>query len=170
MKRFRVNNLTVAVDRAAAGGLQACGAVHSCPVGPASVGCAITFDCPGNSILCRDNTLVGCGRATINCDFFTNNCLLTGNCGFATGGCGLNFSTLRPTDLTDVIRTMDPVDRGNLIAEMKVDLAAAIEQLEVAEKETAVLTQPQSLEEVNELEGNLRKALDEVKAMKKKFG
>lgn len=128
------------------------------------------LQCPANSPLCRGNTLIGCGRGTINCDFFTNDCILTGNCDFATGGCGLNFSTLRPTDLTDVIRTIDPVDRGKLIAEMKVDLAAAIEQLEVAEKETAVLTQPQSLEEINELEGNLEKALDEVKVMKKKFG
>ena len=169
MQRFRVNDLTVALDRANAE-RQACGVNFSCPGGPAGSFCALTNNCPAFTIDCRNITVVGCRFGTIDCNFFTNDCIVTRDCGFATGGCGLNFSTLQPTDITRLIQTTDPVERVELISTLKADLGSAIEQLEIAEKQSEALAQPQTFEQAEQLERRLESALDEVKQMKKKLG
>ena len=168
MKKFRVKNLTVAVDATNKEARLGCGVNYSCPGGPAgslcggfiSYGCGgvisycggvISYGCPGRSIACFTGTIITCGN-------FTN-----------PTGCGWNFSTLPPTDITRLIQEVDPVERGGLVSALKTDLSLALEQLELAEKQIEAEAKPQSLEEINELESNLEGALKEVQDMKKKW-
>jgi|GEM_PF-2670469 len=188
MKKFRVNNLTVAIDSQEEA--LACGQNFSCPGGALSA-------CPGNTFICGPGTQIGCGFTPcpafshIGCQVFTPICRgftpcpgFSGICqgisrcpGFSdicpavtVGGCGVNFSTAQPGNATDIIRNVDPIDRVELIASMKADLKVALEELDVAEKEAVELNQPQTLDDVNELEGSLKAALDEVQVMKAKLG
>jgi hypothetical protein len=178
MKKFRVKNLTVAVD-ATKEARAHCGVNFSCPGGPAGSFCGITNNC-GVTFGCNSPTnncgvTFGCNfptncGVTFGCNFPTNGCLFTPNClGITQGGCGLNISTLPPTEITELIQPVDPVDRAELVATLKTDLNLALEQLELAEKQIEADAQPQNLEEVNELEANLESALKEVKDMKNQF-
>ncbi len=173
MKRFRVNNLTIAIDNAT-DLAQKCGVNFSCPIG--SIDChGFTINCNFATGLCDFRTLVGCDLRTLGCGAISR-CGFSGGCRFnfspipTDGGCGTNFSTLRPIDVTELVQATDPVDRASLIAGMKADLKVALEQLDAVEIESAQPAQPQTLEEANALEVNLESALTEVRAMKDKLG
>ena len=168
MKKFRVNNLTVAIDSQEEA--VACRQNFSCFGGGQSL-------CPGNTFICGPGTLIGCGFtqcpafSPIGCQPFTPCPGFSGICPpFTVGGCGVNFSTAQPGNGVPDIRNVDPIDRVELIASMKADLKVALEELDVAEKEAVELNKPQTLDEANELESNLKAALDEVQAMKAKLG
>lgn len=158
-KRFRVNNLTVAVGNS----------INK------NFGCGINFSCPGGPAgsFCNQFTPPICNGFSREC-VFTRNCGLTFNCGntidclgVTLDGCGLNFSTLPPTDITKLVQLADPVEQVELIAGLKEDLGAALKELENVEVQAAASAAPQTLAEATELETQLKGALAEVKEMKK---
>lgn len=153
MKRFRVNNLTVSIGNAE----------------KTQFGCGVNFSCPGGPAGSICNQFTPPIGPPWPCGFFSNNCIFTRNCGFTLPGCGLNFSTIQPRDLPKLIQMEDPAQQLELIAGLKEDLSVALEQLEIADKQVTELSSPQSLDDVEELEENLKSALSEVQAMKKNF-
>jgi len=146
--------MTVAVDDPRAAQL-ACGVNFSCPGGPAGS-------------FCVDNTGL-CFAGTVNC--FNNSCLLSG-CFPNSGGCGLNYSTLAtrtPEQVKTVLNIQDRATRAEVMATMKADLQQALKDLEAQERIVEAEAAPQTLEEAEALEANLKHALDEVGEVKKKL-
>lgn len=165
MKKFRVKNLTVAVDSSAKlkpGDLKKCGPAFSCPGGPVGSFCGFSHACNFKTINC-DGITIHCFTGSVNCGP-----VLTLGCGISNDGCGVNFSTLHPTDWTEMIKvTPELTDKLELIESFKADLNVALSNLEGAQKELSSAAQPQTLEEAKEVEANLEAALKEVKSLKK---
>jgi len=164
MKKFRVKNLTVAVNPE----------VEFKPT-PGTIGGPIGPICPrgGRSIftLCPNGrTLIPtCPPMSVACNQFTPNCGFTDFPTIITGGgCGINFSTLPPTDFTMLVEaTPEITDKLELIESLKADLNLAVANLEASQKDLSESAKPQTLDEAKAVEANLEAALKEVKALKK---
>ena len=167
MKKFRVKNLTVAVG--AGQQLQRCGVNFSCPGGAGSV-CAISNICRFPSNFC-DGITIHCFTGSVNCGpVVTLGCPAGSIACLVSHGCGVNFSTLPPTDFTDLVQEVpDITDKLELIDVMKADLSVALENLGAVEKELSKAAQPQTLAEAKAVEKNLESALTEVKGLVKKL-
>lgn len=129
--------------------------------------------------LCTNRpTITGCGYPSI-CDWRTQiTCpTISDPCGPLTGGgCGVNYSTCPGASVTDwqtgttIIQTGTIVQTGNIAAQpadlgvLKEQLRAQLAQVEKMEAAQAEALQPQSIEELDELEAKLDEAMQALKA------
>lgn len=166
MKKFRIKDLTVAVD-----GTNKCGHNFSNPICTIlSEQClANTFDaCAINLTGCGRNLTgrlpTGCGVAHSLCGrSLVDPCLLS-------GGCGLNFSTQDPNILTQIIQSKNSLpEQLELIEVMKSDLNVALKNLDQAEKELQGAAVPTTLSEAEAVKVKLEGALKEVTTLMKKL-
>ena len=146
MKKFRIKNLTIPIDSTVEYKPTPNTLGPVCPGGVwPSFKHPITLTCPAISID------PGC-RNFISIEPYP---------------CGHNFSTVPPTDFTELIKfTPQVTDKLELIESMKADLKLAVSNLDKVEKEISISAQPQTLGEANEIETNLEAALKEVKSLK----
>lgn len=154
MKKFRVKNLTVAVDSA---DLQKCGKFFSNPVCVFTAGCGVTF-CDGITVHCLTGS-VNCGpKLTLHCGI-SRDCLIS------RGGCGLNYSTLPPTEFTNLIKVREDItEKLELIEVLQADLNVAIKQLDESKAELTEVAMPNTLAEAKEVKSQIEGALKEVNA------
>ncbi len=151
MPQFKVKNLMIDVVSAKAAEI-----AGECCLFP-TVDCFLTFDCnfrslvcPGNSIVCRDPSVIACRRGS---------CLIT-------DGCGLNYSTCAADSgfyLIDLERlVINPDDIKVVQAQLNETLKAVGVRAQRVAKDMA----PQTLAQAELLEEQLEGALKEVKAIK----
>ena len=111
---------------------------------------------------CIQPTFIACRFDTIDC-LITNHCLLT------NGGCGVNYSTCYQTDLFIIdLKTLviNPADIRVVQQQLKEVFSAVEERAAEVQHNMA----PQSIEQINVLEDQLKGALDELANLKKQMG
>jgi hypothetical protein len=171
MPRFRVRDLMISIG----------------PGGDDGFPCELITECGGVTELCVENTQ-GCAF-TVNCnctiqsvcDPFTCRCSVCTPCSAqtcgctctqctgVTGGCLHTFCTARSACGASLQCT--PTFAGAFgarlrpehLAQLKEELRATLERVEAEEQRLAERMQPQTVDEVNQLEQKLTEALEELR-------
>lgn len=175
MPRFRVSDLMINVGEEGGGGCQLitnCGGVTELCV-ENTQGCAFTENCRCTIQTCGFPSCecsycsvqsCGCTPCTGGC---TNACSVCTGCSSCTGRfsvctfrslCGISFRCT-PSLVGSVTAGLAPED----LSALKDELRATLEQVEAEERRAKEQMQPQTLDEVAQLEEKLTEALDELR-------
>lgn len=123
-----------------------------------------TNHCPSFSLICPNQTFIGCFWRTINC--LITDCLRS--C-FISDGCGLNYSTCFQTDIW-IIDLKRLIINPDDITVVQDQLNQALKALGTRADEVGKNMRPQTIEQAEMLEQHLKQALDEVQRLKKELG
>lgn len=187
MPRFRVSDLMINVGEGGGGGchlITNCGGVTELCV-ENTQGCAFTANCNCTiHTFCREfsacqcSICTPCTERTCGCTPCTGGCTCTqctqtcgpvSPCTFRTvctvhSLCGQSFNCT-PTFIEGVGRGLQPEH----LSQLKEELRATLEQVEAEEERLKEQMQPQTLDEVTELEQKLSEALEELQKRRKEL-
>ncbi len=170
MQRFRVSDLMINVGEGGGGGchiITNCGGVTELCV-ENTMGCAFTANCNCTIQTCGD---VSCGFCT-PCTGRTCGCTCTAcsGCTFRSCGCTNRSICTAASACGFSIRCTPTFVEGfgaglqpEHLAQLKEELRSTLEQVEAEEQRLKEQMQPQTLDEVTQLEQKMTDALDELR-------